>query len=140
MDIPLPSKWLKDVATASGLPGGGLDTITNNLIPYAVSVLLFLLVFLSLLFLLIGGIKWITSGGDKEGMAKAKGTVTYAIIGLALGLGSFIIIMIISQIFNVDLGLGLPREPSCYEKCVARCKSVDTTTCRRDCRVGCRRY
>lgn len=43
---------------------------------------------------------WITGGGNKEGMAKAKATVTYAIVGLVLGLSSVIILKFIGNFFK----------------------------------------
>lgn len=38
----------------------------------------------SLFYLLMGGIQWITSGGDKAGVAAARDKITAAFIGLAI--------------------------------------------------------
>lgn len=37
---------------------------------------------LCLLYLLMGGVKWITSEGDKAGVESARNTITHAVIGL----------------------------------------------------------
>lgn len=81
----------------------GLNFITGKLIPFLVSGALFILITTTLIFLVIGGIMWITSGGDKEGLAKAKSAITYALLGLVLGLGSFIILGILGNFFGVNL-------------------------------------
>lgn len=51
---------------------------------------------LSVLFLVIGGIKYATSQGDPKGLSSAKSTITYAIAGLlvsilAQGIVAFIV-------------------------------------------------
>lgn len=114
-----PRNWLPQITPPFGpSPSLGLDFITNSLIPYVINMALFFTVVLSLIFLLIGGIKWTTSSGDKEALTKAKGTVTYALVGLALGLTSFIILSLIQQFFGMCLGLpfchdlNLPTRPS----------------------------
>ncbi|MCL4390155.1 MAG: hypothetical protein M1484_02640 [Patescibacteria group bacterium] len=84
-------------------PSLGLRFFTDNLTSFLISGALFLLVVLSLLILLIGGVMWITAGGNKEGMAKARSTITYALIGLALGFASFIILSVLSAFFGQNI-------------------------------------
>lgn len=96
-----PKGWLKNIVPDFGpSPAFGIDFIKNNFIPFLISLMLFLIIVLSLIFTIIGGIMWTISGGNKEGMAKAKNTITYALIGLALGLSSFIIWAIVKQFFG----------------------------------------
>lgn len=107
--ISSPKDWLSTINPGFGAVGPnlganfGINFFTNNVANFVVSLALFTLFTTSLIFLMIGGIKWITSGGDKEGMAKAKNTVTYAIIGLALGLLSFVLVNILGTFFNLNL-------------------------------------
>lgn len=102
-----PSKWLPQIDrnpfnTANpSVPFGGLEWIQSNLAPFTIELLLFILIVASLIFLILGGIGWITSSGNKEGLAKARNTVTYAIIGLILGLASFIILNAVLQFLGV---------------------------------------
>lgn len=99
--VQTPKQWLTGFNPVPGLPTGDLTYITGKLAPFVIQLLIFLVIVLSLIFLIIGGISLMTSGGNKEGTAKAKGTITYAIIGLVLGLGSFIILNAIGQFLTV---------------------------------------
>lgn len=85
-----------------GILSGGLDKVIA-LIQAGIGGLLVITIILAFIFLVIGGMKWITSQGDKQGLASAKGTVTYAIIGLVLAFLCFGILRFISEFFNLDL-------------------------------------
>ena len=56
-----------------------------------------------LLMLLTGGFKYLTSGGDPKAVEGAQKTLTYAIGGLVLLAGSFMILNIISQFTGADV-------------------------------------
>lgn len=45
-----------------------------------------------LLMIVIGGIRYIFSEGDSNAMSKAKGTIVYALVGLAISLAAFSIV------------------------------------------------
>ena len=69
---------------AAGVPGTKQspaktinDTITNviNLISMAVGIA-------AVIMIMVGGFRYITSGGDQEGIKSAKNTIMYALIGL----------------------------------------------------------
>lgn len=45
---------------------------------------------IALLFLLYGGFQYIISGGDEKALLAAKNTITFAILGLFLVLGSLV--------------------------------------------------
>jgi len=83
---------------------GRLGEIT---IPAIVSALIkFTLViaaFVAFIFLIVGGIKWITSGGDKEQTAKAQSTITAALIGLVIVFAAWAIIRLIEVFFGVSI-------------------------------------
>lgn len=53
--------------------------------------------------LLVGGIKYITSGGDPKATEGAQKTITYAIGGLILILLSYLILVLIHTITGVDV-------------------------------------
>lgn len=53
--------------------------------------------------LILGGIAWTTSAGDKSKLEQAKQQVLNAIIGIVLVLSTFIIINFLAAIFNVEL-------------------------------------
>lgn len=58
---------------------------------------------LAFIFLLIGGIRWITAGGDEKGVAAARGMITSALIGLVIVLVAFAIIKLVETFFGVPI-------------------------------------
>jgi hypothetical protein len=76
-----------------------LEGVFGNVIKSALAlagVVLFVL-------LLVGGIKYITSGGDPKAAEGAQKTITYAIGGLILILLSYLILVLIKTITGVDV-------------------------------------
>ena len=55
------------------------------------------------IFFIIGGLKWLTSGGDKAKAEEAKTQMTQAAIGLIVVVVSYFIIGIISNILGLDI-------------------------------------
>jgi len=53
--------------------------------------------------LIIGGFKYLTSGGDPNTKESAQKTITYAILGLVLLLGSWLILLFIKEFTGVDV-------------------------------------
>ena len=83
----------------------GIATINNlgclfeRIVSYALGfagIVLFVL-------LIIGGFRFITSGGDPKAVEGAQKTLTSAIAGLVLILVSYIILFLISNITGVDV-------------------------------------
>jgi len=70
------------------------------LVQRIVTIMLVIGVVLALFFLLWGGIRWITSGGDKAKLDAARGTITAAIVGLILAFLAFFIISVITFLFT----------------------------------------
>jgi len=54
----------------------------------------------ALLFVVIGGIQYMASGGDEKAVSSAKSTITYSIAGLVVTLGAILIINILRDIFG----------------------------------------
>ncbi len=50
----------------------------------------------ALLFVLVGGIQYMISGGDEKAITTAKATLTYAVLGLLIILGSILLVNVIS--------------------------------------------
>jgi len=89
----------QEIQAPSGIPVGGLGEGEGGakLIQNGLSWLLVTAVILALIFLIWGGIKWITSGGDKAKVESARNTIIGAIIGLIVVFTSFLIISIVSN-------------------------------------------
>ena len=58
-----------------------------------------------LFFLIWGGIRWITSGGDKQKIAAARSTLIAAIVGLVISLLAFFIINVVVGAFTGGQGV-----------------------------------
>lgn len=70
----------------------------GTLIQSLIGTLLIVAALLAFFFLILGGIQWITSGGDKSGMEAARNKITHAIVGLVI-VGAAWAIMILVQNF-----------------------------------------
>lgn len=70
----------------------------GKLLSATVGTILIIAALLAFIYLLLGGIQWITSGGDKAGMEAARNKITHAIVGLII-VGAAWAIMILVQEF-----------------------------------------
>jgi len=83
------------------------------LVGAAVTFILILAVLIALFFLIYGGIRWITSGGDKSKVDSARQTITAAIIGLIIAFLAFFILSLALSFFGLSLtNLKLPTIPN----------------------------
>lgn len=76
----------------------GLEAIFDNVISIA---LLFAGTVLFLMFL-VGGFRFITSGGDPKALEAAKGTLTHAVIGLVVLILAFVILKLVADFTAVQ--------------------------------------
>ncbi|MEI6581538.1 MAG: hypothetical protein WCN86_01540 [bacterium] len=80
--------------TSGNLAASGVPLIIKN----AIGIASFLAGVVSVIFIIIGGIQYSTSGGG-DGLKKAKKTITYAVAGLVISLSSYgILVFIQSQL------------------------------------------
>jgi hypothetical protein len=83
----------------------GLNVVTLDCIPIIfANLIFFLLVFAGIaavIFIIFGGVKFLTSGGDPKQVEGARKTITWAIIGLVLILMSFMIVRTIGEVTGV---------------------------------------
>lgn len=76
---------------------------------------------LALIFLLTGAIAWITSGGSKENVDKAREKITAAVLGIIILAGVLAIIVTLEQVvfhqtvcFGISCNLTIPSLLKCY--------------------------
>lgn len=55
------------------------------------------------IFIIIGGFKYLTSGGDPKATESAKNTLTYAILGLALLILAWFILLFVEKFTGVKV-------------------------------------
>ena len=97
-----------------GAPKGDLADLTKLTVPGIISGaigLIILVVALVFFFILImGGLKWVTSGGDEKKVGAARAQITNALIGLAIVFAAWAIMKLIGTLFGIDIlgGLTIP--------------------------------
>jgi type IV secretory pathway TrbL component len=71
-----------------------------SLIQVVLTTLLAITGLIAVIYLVIGGLKYVTSGGNKDSVAAAKNTILYAIIGIIVILLAYVIVNIIVGILT----------------------------------------
>jgi cytochrome bd-type quinol oxidase subunit 2 len=84
-----------NAAHANGMPtelfgDAGVFTRITNILLFAIGIV-------SVIMLIYGGLRYVTSGGDQKKVTDAKNTVLYAIIGLIVAVLSFAIVNFVLQ-------------------------------------------
>jgi multisubunit Na+/H+ antiporter MnhC subunit len=70
----------------------------QNFAQNVVQVLITLAGLLAAVFFVIGGIGYITSSGNPENLDKAKKTIQYSSIGLAISIAAFVLSTIVTEL------------------------------------------
>lgn len=68
-------------------------------------------IFLAFIYLMFGGIRWITSRGDKQAVESARKHIVSAIIGLVVVLGAYFILNMVFNVLGTDNPLKKGFEP-----------------------------
>ncbi len=89
-----PSAGVGNAGLNSGLPQ---DTNISVLIIRIINILLAVAGLVAVVFLIVGGFRYITAGGNEESAEAAKTTITNAIIGIVVIILSFVIVRVISN-------------------------------------------
>ena len=77
----------------------------GNLITTILPIILALGGFITVVFIIISGIQFITSSGDPEAAGRARGRLIYAIIGFIVIILSFAILQIVDTLFLGGSGI-----------------------------------
>lgn len=72
----------------------------GDLIKAVITLLFVVAILVALFFLIYGGIKWITSGGDKAGVEGARNMIVAALVGLVIVFLSYFIINFVLNFFG----------------------------------------
>lgn len=86
----------------------------GQLISAGVGTLLIIAALLAFFYLILGGIQWITSGGDKAGMEAARNKITHAIVGLIIVGAAWAIMLLIQNFLGVSIIGGTLNFPKPY--------------------------
>ena len=85
-----PARAGAEAARGNGMPAelvgvDGVFTRITNTVLYAVGII-------SVIMLILGGIRYVISGGDSKKVTDAKNTIMYAIIGLIISILAYAIV------------------------------------------------
>lgn len=102
---------VRDTTITGSLPGVDPRRASiGSLITSALQIVFIAAALAVLIYLVWGAFKWITSGGDKDAIGKARGSIVNALIGLFILALAFFITVLVGQIVGIDI-LNLPRIP-----------------------------
>jgi hypothetical protein len=83
-------------------PGTGFADNIGSLINGVLSFVMVIAALLVFLYLILGGIEWITSGGDKSKTEGARNKITSAVIGLVILAASYAILLIVLKFLGFE--------------------------------------
>lgn len=81
-------------ATGTGLPD---QSKASEIILKVINVLLAVAGLVAVIFLIVGGFRYILAGGNEESAESAKKTITNAIIGIVIIILAFVIVRVVSN-------------------------------------------
>lgn len=70
-------------------------SLTQDAVNNLASGVFFIAAAVSVIFVIIGGIRYIMSQGDAQNLTRAKNTILYSLIGLVVVVSAFVIVQII---------------------------------------------
>ena len=79
--------------------GGGSEAALGIQIKNVINVLLFIIGVVSVIMIIVGGIKYVLSNGDSSQITAAKNTILYAVIGLIVALLAYAIVNFVVRQF-----------------------------------------
>ncbi|MDO8618592.1 MAG: pilin [Candidatus Daviesbacteria bacterium] len=103
--ILINSLLLTALLTASPVFAQSADVSkVQNFIQNIIQVMVTLAGFVSVMFFVWGGFKYMTSSGNPESLDTAKKTIMYSAVGLAITLGAFVLSNIVTQLATSAFG------------------------------------
>jgi hypothetical protein len=96
-DIVLP---IGEEATKNNFFG---YTCIGHLVSNGVSAIFIISGIAFFVFLVMGGLQWLTSGGDKGKVESSQKMISAALIGLAIVASSYAVYMIVLEFFGINL-------------------------------------
>lgn len=92
-----------------GLNASKVGGLTGVIITF----LIVIAILVSIFYLIFGGIRWITSGGDKAKVESARSTLVAAVVGLIISLLAFFIVNFVLGFFTGN-GVSTLQIPKLY--------------------------
>jgi hypothetical protein len=84
---------------------GAADTRVQDTIKLVIRIFQVVVGLISVFMIILGGLKYITSGGDSSGVGTAKNTILYAIIGLVVVALAEVVVQFVLNRVSTTTGL-----------------------------------
>lgn len=95
--LPVTNPALGDLGDLAG------DTFLQRALSIGITLFFIVGIVIFVFMLLLGGVQWITSQGDKAAVEGARNRIGHAIIGLFILFVVFAVVNLIGAIFNINL-------------------------------------
>lgn len=90
-----------DVNNTNCSNGGEANQKINNLIHTIINLLSLVVGVVAVIMIIVGGLRYITSGGSDTGVTGAKNTILYAVIGLIIvALAQLLVRFVLNKVTN----------------------------------------
>ena len=109
--IPAYAQDSIKIGVKDGSNFGGLENLSiSSIVSGAISLILLVVALVFFFVLIMGGLKWVMSGGDQKNVEAARNQITNALIGLAIVFATFAIMKLIETIFGISIlsGIAIP--------------------------------
>lgn len=83
-------------------PGRGFASNLGSLINSALNLVMIVALLLVFLYLILGGIQWITSGGDKGKTEEARNKITAAVIGIIILAAAYALVQFVAYVLGFN--------------------------------------
>ncbi|PIR80253.1 MAG: hypothetical protein COU25_01075 [Candidatus Levybacteria bacterium CG10_big_fil_rev_8_21_14_0_10_35_13] len=94
-------------ASVSACPVGDFAGICklgfNNVVGPLITTIFIIAIIVALLYLVWGGFKWLTSGGDKAAVQSAREHIVAAIVGLVIIFLAYFVLNLVLSFFGIPL-------------------------------------
>jgi len=112
--FPLVKSAIAQGKIIIGPQTGEFDPLTRmtagGIVSGAISLAMLAVALVFFFILILGGLKWVMSGGDQKNVEIARNQITNALVGLAIVFAAFAIMKLIEIVFGISLlgGITIP--------------------------------
>lgn len=95
-----------DITGTCTVDAANADSRVNTLVKNAIRIFQVIVGLISVFMVILGGLKYITSGGDSSKVGEAKNAILYAVIGLVIvGIAQIIVQFALNRTVGTDQAL-----------------------------------
>lgn len=89
----------KGLELTGGSCGGGADSDVNGILSTVINIFSLIVGVVAVIMVILGGLRYITSGGDTSNTKAARDTIIYALVGLVIvALAQVIVRFVLKQV------------------------------------------